>query len=111
MKLTTKAIQDAVSAGGLTPQLVAEYRAVLSGIYAQDSESLARVLAERSKKWKEIRSQESCVSDKQADREYEGTESGIAEMRLKLKLKATEKLMSALRMQLEVMSNEAKNLW
>lgn len=78
-----------------------------AGYYARLSEQLEEILSRRPQVWQKLR--EGTKSDKAADRAYEGTESGIEEMKLRLRLKSLEKQMSASRSMLEVLSGEARN--
>ena len=48
-------------------------------------------------------------SDKAADRAYEATEDGIMEMRLRMRMKAIEKKMSAIKSLLDVLMGESRN--
>ena len=93
----------------LTPHELAERRVDLSAEYARDSELLSEILEQKPELWGKIR--ETVKSDKQADRVWEGTPMGIGEMKLRLKMKSSEKKMSAAKTMLEVLSGEARNLY
>lgn len=92
----------------MTPHELAERRLQLAAEYARDSELLGEILSRRPAMWQKIR--EAVKSDKAADRAYEGSPDGIALMKLQLKMKASEKKMSAAKTMLEVLNNEARNL-
>lgn len=79
----------------------------LSAEYARLSERLADILEKKTHIWLNIRAD--VKSDTAADRKWDSTEDGIQEMRLRLKLKAMEKEMSAIRSHLEVLQGEARN--
>lgn len=93
----------------MNPHELAEKRVELSALYSRDSELLSEILALRPGIWMELR--KDVKSDKAADRAYEASELGIQEMRLRNRMKASEKEMSAIRTMLEVLSGEAKNQW
>lgn len=91
-----------------TPHELAERRMELAAEYARDTEILAEILTRKPLVWKEIRS--TLESDKRADQEWNATTDGIHEMQLRLKLKATEKKISAAKTMLDVLSAEARNI-
>lgn len=90
-----------------TPRQMAEERLKLSDDYLKMSEALGAILTKKTVKWSEIRA--NCKSDKQADMQWDATDEGTEEMRLRLMLKAVEKRMSALKTMLEVMAGESRN--
>ena len=90
-----------------TPHQLAERRLELSAEYARDSEILGELLSRRPALWQTIR--ETVKSDKAADRAYEATQDGIDLMKIQLKMKATEKKLSAARSMLDVLMGEARN--
>lgn len=73
------------------------------------SDQLSEVLKVKPSKWLEIRTGK--ASDTSAEREWAATPEGIAETVTKLKLKALEKSMSAIKTKLRVMSDESHNLY
>lgn len=91
----------------LSPHELAERRVELSAEYARDSEILISILEQKPELWRQIR--ERVKSDKAADREWEASALGLDEMKLRLKMKASEKKMSAARTMLEVLEGEARN--
>lgn len=92
-----------------TPREIAERRIELSAEYGQKSDRLKEILEIKATQWLTIR--ERSKSDKSADMEWQSTDFGIEEMKLKMDLKTLEKKMSAARTYLEVMDGEAKNQW
>ena len=80
----------------------------MSADYARLSEQLGDILEVKAKAWEAIRL--GCTSDKQADKKWDGSEHGIKEMRLRLKLKSLEKEMSAISSHLRVLDAEMRNL-
>ena len=89
------------------PQLVQEWRNWLSAEYAITSSRLQPILVSKAECWQRIR--EKTKTDKQADLEYDKSEIGKKEKLLKARLKIIEKLLSALRTQLEVWNVESFN--
>lgn len=69
---------------------------------------LIEVLQVKAVKWAEMRSV--FETNAETDKNWEASEAGIKEMTLKLKLKASEKRMSALRTMLRIMETEARNM-
>lgn len=104
-----KHIQQDLLQGQKSPHLLAEYRVRLSGYYATLSELLAAILAEKPLLWNEMRP--NYKSDTACDRALEATDKGIEEMRLKLRLKSLEKMMSSITTLINVANAEAKNQW
>ena len=51
------------------------------------------------------------ASDTRADREWDSTMDGIMEMSLRLKLKALEKSMSAIKTRLRIVEMEGRNIF
>ena len=91
----------------MTPHQLAERRIELSAEYAKHSEDLSHVLEQKPSLWMQIR--ERHKSDKAADREWDASPLGLDEMKLRLKMKAIEKKLSAARTMLEVLEGESKN--
>ena len=91
------------------PHEIAERRIELSAEYGAKGERLKEILEIKATTWKTIR--ENTKSDKSADREWDSTEFGIEEMKLKIDMKTIEKKLSASRTYLEVLTGEAKNLY
>jgi hypothetical protein len=59
-------------------------------------------------KWATFRADPECKSDAKADRMWEATPEGLEEIRIRLKMKAWEKQMSAQGTMLRVMENEER---
>ena len=94
---------------GLSPGVVQTMRDYVVADYAQSAELLADILGLKPEAW--IGFRKLTKSSAEADRQWEATEAGGKEIRLRLHLKALEKLSSTLKSRLEVMSNEARNLF
>lgn len=88
---------------------VAEERVRLAGEYARDAELLTQILTQKATIWIDYR--EGVKSDRAADKAWDATPLGVEEMRLRLKMKASEKSMSALKGILGVMEGEARNTY
>ena len=89
------------------PLLVQEWRNWLSAEYATVSFKLQSILFSKAEKWQKIRKE--TKTDKEADLKYDKTSVGKQERLLKARLKVIEKLLSALRTQLEVWNIESYN--
>lgn len=89
------------------PIIASQDHARLAGEYSWNSSQLIDVLKEKSLVWNEIRIQTG--SDKQADKQWDAREDGIAEMTLRLRLKSIEKMMSALKSLVRIAETEAHN--
>ena len=89
------------------PPLVQEWRNWLSAEYATVSFKLQSILISKADYWQKIRKE--TKTDKKADLEYDKTPEGKQERLLKARLKVIEKLLSALRTQLEVWNIESYN--
>lgn len=110
MATTIKQIAEALKTSQqIPPRVLVEWKGVLAGEYSFSAGVLEEILKNRPREWKNLR--EKTKSDKAADREWEGMESGINEMGLRLRMKSIEKLMSALSSLLKVAEGEAKNQW
>ena len=69
---------------------------------------MQRILDKKPGVWLDIRGEKN--SDKATDREWQTTELGRRETKLKWQLKRIEKLSSALATKLRVMEQEARNI-
>lgn len=92
-----------------TPHEIAEERVRLAGEYARDTEKMIEILQSKAVLWAQLRA--NVKSDKAADRAWEAMPLGLEEMKLRLLMKASEKMMSALKSQLEVLEGEARNTY
>jgi len=92
-----------------TPQELAERRVELSAEYGKCADDLADILEIKATTWMKMR--ENNKSDKATDMQWDATEYGIKEMRLRLKMKGLEKKLSASKTYLDVMNGEARNQW
>ena len=92
-----------------SPPQLAEHLLGLASDYSRLSDELAEVLTAKPMKWIELRAVAS--SDTQAERAWSATEDGVKEVVLRLKVKALEKVMSAIKTRLRVLEGEANNLY
>lgn len=95
----------------LSPGELSELNLQLAGYYGLNATELDELLARKAESWIKIRSQEGVKSDAQADRLWEQTADGQRERRLKLQQKTIEKLMSAVKTRIQVMTEEARNTY
>ena len=105
----------------LTPQQTDLYRNKLSALYALLSDELARLEQEKAQRWfnikvfddngvpEPIHKRDKPLSDKMTDTCYDITDNGQRRIELKFRLKAMEKVISALAGRLHRMNQEAKN--
>ena len=93
----------------MTPEELSNELLELSNTYGTHSDELGEILEGKARLWMKIR--EKTKSDTSAERTWNATDMGIREVTLKLKLKAIEKRMSALRTRLRIMDTEAKNMF
>jgi uncharacterized protein len=91
----------------LTPGQLSEIRMKLSANYSFIATRLDDILLAKPQEWLQIRDQS--TSDNQADKKYELTENGKLEKVYRQQLKTCEKMMSAIKTRIEVMSGEARN--
>lgn len=89
-----------------TPHQLAEERVEMAGEYARLSEKLGEILSLKPQEWLLLR--ENCKSDTSAEKKWAMTEMGVEETLIRLKLKALEKNMSAVKSYLEVLQGEAR---
>jgi len=92
-----------------TPGIIAEELVEYSSQYQTLTEELYQILEKKAVRWNTLRDLRG--SDKQADRDWEATKDGRREIELKLKLKALEKMISAIRTLLRTKSDEAHQLY
>ena len=105
--MTLEEIQEQMREGQLTPHQMSEFKTRLAGEYSHFSEQLEDVLLKKPSVWMEMR--KSLKSDTSTDRAWDGTEMGLIEMKLRLRCKRIEKLISALSSALRVKEGEARN--
>jgi uncharacterized protein len=91
----------------MTPGQLSEVRMKLSATYSFIATRLDEILMVKPQEWLKIREQS--TSDNQADRKWELTENGRLEKVYRQQLKTCEKMMSAIKTRIEVMTGEAKN--
>lgn len=91
------------------PVLASEDHAKLAGEYAWICGQLEDVLKLKASKWNNIRQHAYTKSDKQADKIWDATDDGINEMGLRLRMKACEKMLSALKSLIMVAEGQKRN--
>lgn len=92
-----------------TPNEIADERVRLAGEYARDTEKLIELLTQKAVLWIQLRT--NSKSDKATDRAWDALPLGLEEMKLRLRMKASEKQMSALKTKLDVLEVEARNTY
>lgn len=107
--MNLESIQDRMKAGNLTPHEAAELRARLSGEYSFVAGQLEQILARKPAWWNAHR--EHFKSDTACERSWEGTEDGINEVGLRLRMKRIDALRSGLKTLIEIAQGEARNLY
>lgn len=107
--MTFKQAIDRVRDENVPPGELSQIRTFLAGEYGYLSSELNQILIRRSTKWFEFRSVSK--SDKQADRMWEQSADGQKEMELRMKMKSMDKISSAIKTRLEVLTGEARNLY
>jgi hypothetical protein len=90
------------------PSELSHIKTYLSADYASRSMQLEEVLSKRDDEWFKLRDAEGCTSDKQADRAWEKTIDGKKERRLRLEMKAIEKMISAVSTRINVANHEMR---
>lgn len=91
----------------LTPNELSAIRMFLAAEYGRLSTLLVEILSRKPAVWMRLR--EASESDKQADRKWDASADGLAEMSYRWTMKAVEKNISAIKTRLEVLAVEARN--
>ena len=112
---TTKSLED-INEGveHLTPQKTDLYRTQLSALYGLLTDELARLEQEKAISWLEVKryfnniERTKPLSDKATDAEYDVTPNGQRRIELKYRLKAMEKMISALAGRMHRINQEIK---
>jgi hypothetical protein len=104
LKETLEKLKDPAT----SPGELSEIQLHLSADYASKAMDLQEILALKAARWPELR--EIKGSDKHADKGWDATSEGIAEMGLRLQLKSLEKLMSSIKAHLRIKETESRNL-
>ena len=86
---------------------LSQLRLWFAGEYAYLNQDLARILKGKHARWLAIR--ENVKSDTRADREWDGTKEGQAEILLRKTLKSIEILMTGLNSRLQVLQGENRS--
>jgi len=79
-----------------------------SAEYANYAEQLGEILVLKPQWWKDNR--DKYTSDKQCEMAWALTEDGVTEIRLKMKMKSSEKEMNAIASHLRILEAEARNI-
>ncbi len=102
---TLKRIQTEV----IPPGELADLKMQISAEFARVSGLLERILRMKPSAWLEIRQREEIKSDKMADRIWESTAAGLAEVSYKMQMKGIEKVLSAISTRLRIYESEARS--
>jgi len=89
------------------PATLADFKVYLAALYSFKAGQLEDILTRKPKVWLSLR--EGVNSDKAADRQWDASDDGIAEMKLRLDLKRIEKINSALTSRIRIAEGEARN--
>lgn len=92
-----------------TPGELSEALMKQSAEYCEISDKLTEILKYKPESWLRIRA--TCESDARAEKTWASMPYGVDETVYRLKLKALEKSMSAIKTRLRVMESEARNLF
>lgn len=92
-----------------TPHELADSRVQMAGEYARFSAQLEEILEKKATIWMSIRL--NTKSDASADKHWDASEDGVKEMKLRLRMKAMEKQMSAAGTMLRVYETESRNIF
>ncbi len=109
MKTLKELSQELKEGKAFTPQELSIFRLELSGWFGTLSEELQEILRDKPQEWLELR--KSVKSNAEADKLWEASEGGKREMELRWSLRVCEKIMSSLRIRLEVIEKEVMNLF
>ena len=90
-----------------TPHQLADELHEMAIEYAKLAEELGMILTYKPAEWLKLRGDSK--SDASTDRAYEATEAGTRETIIRLKMKALEKMMSAIKTKLQILTNEARS--
>jgi len=108
--LTLKELSQKLKEGvQFSPSDLSKIRLELSGHLGLIAEELTAILEQKPGQWLELRKQSQSSSE--ADKKWEASELGIQEMKLRWDIKVVDKISSSLRLRLEVMDKEARNLY
>lgn len=116
---TTKTLNDlADGIEYLTPAQTDLYRTQLAALYGLLSEELAKIERYKPFEWMDIKlkdedgnKRKKALPIKETDVRYDTTPNGQRRIEIKYRLKAIEKMISALASHLRRMSEEAKNIY
>ena len=101
-------IESEMLAGDILPARLGELRIILGAKYAQAMNQYEDILMQKPSIWNEMR--KDYKSDTATDRAWDATQMGIKELHWKFQIKKIEKMMSALKMQWEIVNTEIRNL-
>lgn len=92
-----------------TPGEWADQLLVLAAESSRFGDELSEILMKKPGVWNEMRG--NYKSDTSADRAFEATLEGLRETWLKLRIKSNDRLSSAIKTKLRIMSDEARNIY
>lgn len=106
--MTLEQIETAMLDGNIPPAKLGELRVILGAKYSQAMNHLEAILMEKPIHWNKLRLAEK--SDKATDRRWEASDLGLKETHWRMQIKKIEKMMSALKMQWDIVNTELRNL-
>lgn len=107
MQLSIEHIEREMVGSALTPDQIADFRTHLAAVASMESAKLEEILVRKPATWLRFREQKN--GDRAADREWEATNDGITEMKLRMLLRRIDRLNSALSARLRVMEIERRS--
>lgn len=106
--MTIDQIQKAMEKGGLTPRELSEFRTILSGKYSRARDAWDKQETERLRFMHEARNEYKSVAA--AEVAWGATEDGEQWRYWKSQMKKAERMMSSIKLQVDVAQAEARNL-
>lgn len=97
------------SAQGMTPTDYATRKEELANEYAQATERMREIAKIKAVRWLTLRA--GVKSDTAADRAWDATVEGLEENDLKLRMKALDKLISAMSTMFNALNGESRSQW
>ncbi len=94
-----------------TPKQYVEELESMAREYQTAGNELVKIKVKKATELLYIRAKADVKSDAQASRVWNATLEGIKELELTFKLKSLEKLMSAIKTKLRIMSDESRNMY
>ena len=106
--ITLQVIEAEMLKGGILPARLGELRTILGAKYAHAMNKHEEIIMAKPKIWNEMRQDHK--SDTACERAWSATELGQSEIHWKYQIKKIEKMMSALKMQWDIVNTEIRNL-